>query len=103
MSLLRGLQSRHTDTNEFSASSFHDLLPMALLCHLYRLHFTIFSQLSTYSKLLASLVLILFSLVHSNSRTDSEFRCEALNPLHFLGTDNRAGKLDQVEFFLSTP
>lgn len=103
MSVLRGLQSRHTDANGFSASSFPDFLLVALLCHLYRLHFTIFSQLSTYSELLASLVLILFSLVHSNSRTDSKFRCEALNRLHFLGPDNRAGKLDQGEFFPNIP
>lgn len=103
LSVLRGLQSRHTDTKEFSASSFPDLLLMALLCHLYRLHFTIFSQLSTYSELLASLVLILFSLVHSNSRTDSKFRCEDWNRLHFLGPDNRAGTLDQVEFFPNIP
>ena len=97
------LQSRHTDTNGFSASSFPALLRMALLCHLYHLHFTIFSQLSTYSELLASRVLILFSLLHSNSRADSKFRCEALNRLHFLGPDNRAGKLDQVEFFPNIP
>jgi hypothetical protein len=68
---------------------------MASLCDLYSLHFTNFSQLNTYSELLGSLILILFSLVHSISSTESNFRSKDLSHLHFLGLDNKTGNVDQ--------
>lgn len=60
-----------------------------------QLHFTIFSQLNTYSELLGSLILIVFFLVRSNSSADANFRCENLSHSHFLGLNNEVEKLDQ--------
>ena len=55
----------------------------------------LYSQPNTYSEFLDSRVLIVFSLVCSNSSTDTNFRCESLSHSHFLGLNNKVRKLDQ--------
>ena len=55
----------------------------------------LYSQPNTYSECLGSLVFIVFSLVCSNSSTDTNFRCESLSHSHFLGLNNKVRKLDQ--------